>query len=236
MLRFGFVRAVLMACLGSLAAAAPAAALTTVDNPGGGAELVITAAPGVSNDGLGVTYLPDYGVFQIKEQFGSDNMAVTPAAAPRCTIPLQPNVNCAVKGITAITIHAGDGNDRIFIQRAPYLEIYRPVPAGVSLTIDLGTGRDEAHSGLGDDTLTGGPGVDFLDGAEGADVVSGGPGADIVKGGPGADSMFGGSGNDALFARDHVRDTRIACGSGRHDEARVDRRSPADPRTSGCEG
>jgi len=229
------VLAVALAAILAAVAAAPASAVTTVSNPGGGNALVVTAAPGVANNGLSVSYLPAFDTYAFKENFGSDLMAA-PAGDARCTVTLQPNAGCTpTAGITHIIFNVGDNDDRVFVQRAPQFDL-QPIPATVTMIADLGPGNDEITSGIGNDQIVGGPGADNLLGSEGDDTIAGQEGRDTIIGGPGVDSMFGGHGNDQLFARDHTRDARIHCGRGRHDDAPlIDRRSPRDPRPRSCE-
>jgi hypothetical protein len=85
----------------------------------------------------------------------------------------------------------------------------------------------------------------FLSGQKGADLVVGGRRADEVEGGPGGgdflgggaderghDVFEGGAGEDFCDAKDGRRDVRIDCGTGRGDQATVDR---IDPRPRRCE-
>jgi len=108
-------------------------------------------------------------------------------------------------------------------------------------------GNDVLRGAAGDDCLYGGPGADRLFGDAGADRLFGGAGRDRLSGGPGndrlqgdagadrlvdhrgRDAFSGGAGDDEIDARDDSplerrRRDDVACGAGRRDVARVDRR------------
>jgi Ca2+-binding RTX toxin-like protein len=93
--------------------------------------------------------------------------------------------------------------------------------------------------GAGDDVLTGGTGVDRLFGEGGRDLVNGGARDDVLDGGAGRDHLIGGAGRDELrgdagadtlearedlSAGEKPRKDRVDCGTGRRDQATVDRR------------
>jgi hypothetical protein len=95
----------------------------------------------------------------------------------------------------------------------------------------VGTRRADRLVGTdGPDELRGLAGNDRLSGLAGGDRLSGGAGNDRLTGGRGTDTLLGGSGNDVLSARDGRRDT-VDCGTGRRDQAIVDRHD----RVRGCE-
>jgi hypothetical protein len=93
--------------------------------------------------------------------------------------------------------------------------------------------------GAGDDVLTGGTGIDRLFGGGGRDLVNGGARDDLLDGGVGDDRLIGGAGRDALgggagadrleasedpSAGEKPKRDRVDCGTGRRDQATVDRR------------
>jgi hypothetical protein len=93
--------------------------------------------------------------------------------------------------------------------------------------------------GAGDDVLIGDTGRDRLFGAGGRDLVRGGARDDVLDGGVGNDRLIGGDGRDALgggagddrlearedlSAGEKPKKDRVDCGTGRRDQATVDRR------------
>jgi hypothetical protein len=95
------------------------------------------------------------------------------------------------------------------------------------------------NGGAGDDVLTGDTGRDRLFGEGGRDLVRGGGRDDVLEGGvgddrliggAGGDALGGGAGNDRLEARENrsagekPKEDRVDCGTGRRDQATVDRR------------
>jgi RTX calcium-binding nonapeptide repeat (4 copies) len=95
------------------------------------------------------------------------------------------------------------------------------------------------NGGAGDDVLTGDTGRDRLFGEGGRDLVRGGGRDDVLEGGVGDDRLIGGAGRDALgggagndrlearenrSAGEKPKEDRVDCGTGRRDQATVDRR------------
>jgi len=124
------------------------------------------------------------------------------------------SISCAGP-VTSILVSLGGGDDR--------LEVMGSIPAGVSVTVEGGPGRDWLRGGRGGDTLyagddsdpdtiVGGGGDDVLFGvnilhprrSSGAATLVGGPGNDLLVGGQPCDDLFhGGLGDNdsASFAR-----------------------------------
>jgi Ca2+-binding RTX toxin-like protein len=148
--------------------------------------------------------------------------SVIPPAIPPCATidTLGHHVTCSAAGISIVTIHFGEGNDRLTIGDGVF-----------SVVSDGGPGDDTLRGTAGADQLQGGPGRDNLNAGEGADVVDGGPDGDqLVRGGPGADDVSGGDGAD-LVAGDEDADT-VSGGAGDDDIVG----GPGDDRVRGGDG
>ena len=147
-------------------------------------HLVFDAVPGEANNLVVTEPSPGTFVFQ-------DAVAVTSSYCQQGTPsnPASPNaVTCQAAQLTALSIHAGNGANRV--------SVYGDTP--VSIT---GVGASENHfnGGDGHDTIAGGDGPDVLFGGPGNDSLSAGLGADDVRGGTGNDSLAAGAGNDTLI-------------------------------------
>jgi Ca2+-binding RTX toxin-like protein len=84
---------------------------------------------------------------------------------------------------------------------------------------------------LDNEVLEGTDRADRLIGSRQSETIWGRGGNDVLTGRTGADIMEGFAGSDLINARDHNRDRRIDCGSGRDRGARRDRK---DPRPISC--
>ncbi|HEX8104009.1 MAG TPA: calcium-binding protein [Solirubrobacteraceae bacterium] len=92
---------------------------------------------------------------------------------------------------TGAGVAAGQGCTQIDPQTARCENL----PAGVSVSVDLGDGDDRVSAPLGQPvSLSGGAGADSLDGGSAGDQLSPGPGADTVHGGEGADALIADAG------------------------------------------
>jgi hypothetical protein len=93
-----------------------------------------------------------------------------------------------------------------------------------------GAGNDVLTGDTGRDRLSGEGGRDLVDGRARDDVLDGGVGNDRLIGGDGRDALGGGAGADRLDAREDLsagekpKKDRVDCGTGRRDQAAVDRR------------
>jgi Ca2+-binding RTX toxin-like protein len=124
-------------------------------------------------------------------------------------------------------IHAGAGNDTMYLYTAPKFidggtgsdTLYLFLGAGASVDLSagtfaigatvgtivsvesvIGTSFDDSLTGSkANDTLSGGVGNDRLLGGPGADTLYGGDGNDVLNGNGGADFMSGGNGNDTYY-------------------------------------
>jgi Ca2+-binding RTX toxin-like protein len=90
----------------------------------------------------------------------------------------------------SVTIHAGNGNDKITVDSAITIEVI----------VHGGAGNDTIIAGSGNDKLHGGDGNDILVGQDGDDLLIGGPGRDILIGGDGKDGIHGKADEDILIA------------------------------------
>jgi hypothetical protein len=121
-------------------------------------------------------------------------------------------------GLTAISVHGGNGNDTIRVLNAPVgvattlyaddgdaliavrSDLARP------LTIYGGAGSDTVYGGAGNDSIVGGPGKNVfrVQGgnaaitSNGQDLIETGDGQVTVFGGPGSETVYGGAGNDTI--------------------------------------
>jgi Ca2+-binding RTX toxin-like protein len=97
---------------------------------------------------------------------------------------------CDLKGVPAVRVDTGLGNDSIGIGDGPL---------AVPTVVYGGPGNDRFDgSDAGDDVFYGGEGDDNMLGRGGADLLDGGPGNDVIEGGAGGDRLLGGDGNDEL--------------------------------------
>lgn len=103
----------------------------------------------------------------------------------------------AFSQVSAISVDARGGNDRVFIDSS----------LRIGATLLGGSGNDVLIGGGGNDFLDGGSGNDHLYGMAGNDTLLGGDGNDYLYGGRGNDTLRGGLGNDWLFGElgnDHL--------------------------------
>jgi len=127
------------------------------------------------------------GVLSIVGTDGDDNISVKGAGDDLVVRVNDTESTFAAADVTAITIDAGAGDDRVKLRRV-----------GIDATIDGGDGNDHLGGGRGNDVINGGAGNDKIFGASGDDQLSGGDGNDAVIGGSGDDVIDGGAGNDRL--------------------------------------
>ena len=171
--------AIVFAALGLTAAAAPAAQAANLSFDGTGA-LVVTGAPGESNQML--IYPAGDGSANVDI---SDYQPIT-APADKCEALTPTLMRCAIP--TTVRVSLGDGNDR---WSPDHTLAFSPAPQ-----IDGGEGNDELLGIDGGDMLIGGPGNDTLKGYDGDDHLDGGDGDDTVIGGIDKDTVLGGAGTD----------------------------------------
>lgn len=120
--------------------------------------------------------------------------------------------------VTAITVNASSGNDRVTVDN--------PVTVSVTIaggdgndtlqggqaadSISGGNGNDSLNGGRGDDRINGGADNDKINGADGNDTINGDApsttGADTIFGGLGSDSLNGGPGGDVIYGDDNDGD------------------------------
>lgn len=172
------------------------------------AEIQITGTR--APDRIRIGYIPAESTFVVTDPAG-----ITVAG---CESFSRTRARCTAPANSRIDVNAGRGGDRIRVAAI--------VPTGVSVS-----------GGSGDDLITGGRGDDQLIGDGGDDVLRGKRGDDSLGAlfDTGRDAFFGGAGNDDIDAseRGSRPDRRIDCGSGKRDDAFVDRHR--DPRPTGCE-
>ncbi|MCI0456098.1 MAG: DUF4394 domain-containing protein [Gemmataceae bacterium] len=95
--------------------------------------------------------------------------------------------------VTALSVDAGGGNDRVQITTGVALAM------GGLVTLQGGLGDDILIGGATVDLIDGGIGNDFLGGGGGNDTLVGGEGNDTLDGDGGADQFFGGEGSDQMI-------------------------------------
>lgn len=100
-------------------------------------------------------------------------------------------------GVTALTVGAGQGNDRITLDGLVIPAVVR-AGKGHDLIAATGTRGLELWGDLGNDTISGTAGSDLILGGEGNDWLYGLSGADVLYGGDGDDYLDGGAGVDTL--------------------------------------
>jgi hypothetical protein len=159
--------------------------------------------------------------------------------APQCDRLSRTAVRCSAD-YDEVHVNAGGGDDRVKIRSTVRASGSLSGQKGADLVVG-GRRADEVEGGPGDDDVRGGPGDDSIDGdglfvrRSGDDIMQGGSGGDFLGGGAderGHDVFEGGAGEDFCDAKDGRRDVRIDCGTGRGDQATVDR---IDPRPRRCE-
>ena len=152
---------------------------------------VLTFSGGSENNSVslavsGSSYtLTDFGAGSVTA--GSGCVASNGPAGP------MPILTCNRAGVTAIVIRTNDGED------TAQVSVGNTVPAGVSLTVELGAGNDSWSGQNGPETVSGGGGNDSIDLWGGDDEARGGPGRDTIHGRDGDDELFGDGGTDFLY-------------------------------------
>jgi hypothetical protein len=128
----------------------------------------------------------------------------------------------------------GGGDDRLMVRTGvggsgeDILSCFPKRTSGCYL--NGGAGYDVLTGGMGSDRLFGEGGRDLVNGGVRDDVLEGGVGNDRLIGGAGRDALRGGAGADRLEAREDLSagekltSDRVDCGTGRRDQATVDRR------------
>jgi hypothetical protein len=127
----------------------------------------------------------------------------------------------------------GSGHDRLIVGSGlgeSGDDVLSCFPRGSGCYLNGGAGDDVLTGDTGRDRLFGAGGRDLVDGRAQDDVLDGGVGNDRLIGGAGRDALGGGAGTDRLEAREDrsagekpTKD-RVDCGTGRRDQATVDRR------------
>jgi Ca2+-binding RTX toxin-like protein len=168
-----------LAGFGATLLLAPAALGSTADTT---ATAVNVDAQGNETNRILVKYtlVPD-------EYTITDTVGIT--AQGTCTQVNPTTVTCPGPGVTAITVDAGQGDDRVELDQA---------------TIPSAVGAD----------LNGGQNKDTLISANGADVLDGSSGNDSLNGNGGADEFKGGGGNDTVSYSGRVAGVTVTIGSG----------------------
>jgi Ca2+-binding RTX toxin-like protein len=153
-----------LAGFGTTLLLAPAALGSTADTT---ATAINVGAPGNETNRLLVTYtlVPD-------EYTITDTAGIT--AQGTCTQVNPTTVTCPGPPVTAITVDAGKGDDRVELDRAT-------IPSAVSADLNGGQKNDTLISANGADVLDGSSGNDSLNGNDGADEFKGGGGTDTVS-------------------------------------------------------
>ncbi len=108
--------------------------------------------------------------------------------------------------LKSITIQAGDGGDRIFLNKVSIPSLI--FAGGGNDTVWGSQGPDRILGGVGRDWISGGAGNDTLYGNEGNDRLFGGAGKDYIVAGAGADVVRGGAGRDRILASRPIDDFR----------------------------
>lgn len=166
----------------SLVAAAPAAASEVRLD---GSAVVFRAAPGeANNQTIGPDLFADGAV-----QF-SDGHPITVGPGLDCDTSTAGGwhfASCALPGVTAIRIEAGDGADAV--------RVSSQIPFAGTISADGGPGNDDLQGSFG------GPAVTFL-GGDGDDKLVGSTSDDVLHGGPGNDTLDGYNGNDQVYGDD----------------------------------
>ena len=177
----------ILAAVGLLAAAAPAARADTVTFDAAG-TLVVTA--GAERNDVGLQPSP-YEDGRIVIYDGASGTTVT-SASPACQAQGPSNLICSWNPTAGARVDLGGGDDWGYVSSE--------LPAAAPLAIAGGAGNDNLQSSLDGQptTLDGGSGDDVLAGGPGRDTLLGGDGNDTLQGKAGADRLDGGSGDDTL--------------------------------------
>ncbi len=122
----------------------------------------------------------------------TDTAGITPSGMT-CTAVNATTVTCPGTGVTTLVVNAGNGNDRVELDRA---------------TIPV-TKRGDIDGDSGDDALAG---------ADGDDTISGESGRDTINGFLGADTLRGGSSSDTVIYADRTDGIAVTVGSGNNND------------------
>lgn len=155
-----------------IGAAALAAFLAVA--PGALAATATSTAPRITVNGQGsepndvrISYDGVGDVFTI-----TDSAGITPSAP--CVAVDATTVTCPGTGITTLVVNAGNGNDRVELDRTS-------IPASKAGDIDGGGGNDDLAGAHGDDTINGEGGRDTINGFFGSDTLRGGSSSDMLS-------------------------------------------------------
>jgi hypothetical protein len=222
-------RALLLALLGALWAAAPASGHSVMKVEGG--VVHYTANDDVSLNDLTVTFAtnPTSGRDAIRFRDPRADGGITASDCDPGELDSSGNIiemYCPRAGIASIRVDVGEAQDRVTAQI--------PLPALVlggegADTLTTGDANDILNGGGGNDTLRSAGGNDQLIGEHGDDTLAGEAGDDTLHGGGGTDGAEAGAGNDDLRLRDGVVD-RGLCAEG---DDRV--QSDPDDQLDACE-
>ena len=201
-------RALLVALLVALGAAAPASGHSVMKVEGG--VIHYTANDDVSLNDLTVTIAGDEVRFRDP---GADGGIQKPDECNPGETDANGyfvEMNCPRAGISSVRIDVGEAQDKVTAQIP--LAVLALGGAGAD-TITTGDGNDVLNGGTANDTLRAGGGNDQLLGDAGEDQLFGEAGDDVLVGGADADTADAGPGADELRLRDGAVD-RGLCGDG----------------------
>jgi Ca2+-binding RTX toxin-like protein len=179
-------RTLLLTALCGAAVVVPASSASAAKITTDGDAIVFTAADGETNN---VGLQPGYDTPDLIRIYVGSSSPVT-------EVPAGCDDHAADYGFVecptpaAVRYELGDGDD--------WYASSSDLKAGLRITVDGGSGKDQLTGDKLNETFTGGDGDDILEGRKGNDSLDGGAGDDQLIGYSGDDHLMGGDGNDTL--------------------------------------
>ena len=202
------MRALVLAVIATLGAAAPASAHSVMKVEGG--TIHYTANDDVSLNDLSVTVEGTQLRFYDPGADGGIQPASECSGGEVNGQGWIVEVTCPRSGISTVRIDVGEAQDKVTAQIPLTVLVLGGAGADTATT---GDGNDILNGGGANDTLRSGGGNDQVIGDAGDDQLVAEGGDDTLQGGAGSDTADAGAGNDDVRVRDGAAD-RALCGEG----------------------